>query len=141
MYDPNLAILQAYQSALANLSVGGTAIPVYPAIAPLKNVPSVYVLLSGQTYNEQKTKCGYWWDAFITTDIVTKYPNGKGDVIFAMEVGEAITGIVQSSTFLTLQNFSIRDVKQDPPQQLPIQEGTQDIYRYLLNFRMKINRA
>lgn len=138
MNDPNLALLNAFQSALSGLTVGSKAINVYPAIAPLKNVPSKYVLLTLQTRTDNKTKCGNWFECDITTDIVTRYPNGTGDITFAMNIGQSISALVQDTT-LTLTGFSIRECKQMPPQTLSLQTDNEDIYRYLLNFYYKIN--
>jgi len=87
MKDPNLAILNAYKSALAGLTVGGVAIPVYSKSAPLKNVPKKYVILSSQTKLQNQTKCNYWYDCTINVQIVTRYPNGTGDLSFAMVIG------------------------------------------------------
>lgn len=140
MQDPNLALLNAFQTALTNFTVGSKSITVYPAIAPLKNVPNKYVLLTTQTRIDNETKCGTWWECEITTDIVTRYPNGTGDITFAMSIGQSISALVQD-VVLTLSGFSIRQRKQLPPQTLALQTDTEDIYRYLLTFYYKINRA
>jgi hypothetical protein len=104
MKDANLAILNAYKSTLANLIVGGVTIPVYSKSAPLKNVPAKYVILSSQTRLQELTKCGYWYLCTINVQIVTRYPNGNGDLSFAMVIGEEIQNRIQV-TNLTLSNF------------------------------------
>lgn len=140
MNDPNLALLNAFQAALSTLSVGSKSIKVYPAIAPLKNVPEKYVLLTTQTRTDNETKCGTWWECEISTDIVTRYPNGTGNINFAMNIGQSISAIVQDQ-ILTLSGFNIRQRKQQPPQTLALQTPNEDIYRYILTFYYKINSA
>jgi hypothetical protein len=104
MKDANLAVLNAYKSALANLIVGGVTIPVYSKSAPLKNVPAKYVILSSQTRLQEQTKCGYWYLCTINVQIVTRYPNGNGDLSYAMVISEEIQNLIQV-TNLTLTNF------------------------------------
>lgn len=140
MLDPNLALLNAYQTALNGLTVDGTAIPLYPALVPLTNSNKKYVLLTTQTRQDNKTKCGYWWDCQITVDIVTKYPNGRGDIMFAMNIGQSISALVQD-VVISVTGFNIRDCRQLTPEILALQTDTEDIYRYLLTFTYKINRA
>jgi hypothetical protein len=140
MKDPNLAILNAYKSALTPLEVGSKTIPVFPAIAPLKNVPAKYVLLSTQNALQNRTKCGFWYDCTITVDVVTRYPNGNGDVTYAMKIGEEIQNIVQVDG-LNVSDFYIIDTIQQPSTTLPLQTQTEDIYRYILTFRHRLNTA
>ena len=140
MKDPNLSLRNAYETALAGMTFGSVSVPVYSMNTPLSNVPKKYVLLTNQTKVQNKTKCGYWYDCTITVDIVTRYPNGAGDVTFAMVVGEEIASRVQDST-LSTSDFSVRETVQINAE--PLQQITQNenIYRYILIFQHKLNRA
>ena len=140
MKDPNLSLRNAYETALAGMTFGSVSVPVYSMNTPLSNVPKKYVLLTNQTKVENKTGCGYWFDCTITVDIVTRYPNGAGDVTFAMVVGEEIASRIQDST-LSTSDFSVRETTQLSAE--PLQQITQNenIYRYILIFQHKLNRA
>lgn len=140
MKDPNLAILNAYLLALSGMTFGGTAVPVYSRLAPLTTVPKKYVLLNAQVKTQNETKCGYWYECVINCTIVTRYPNGVGDITFAMVIGEEIADRVQVNT-LSLSNFSIRQTKQLPTTEVVLETATENIFQYIIPFYHKINRA
>lgn len=140
MKDPNLALLNAYKTALAGMTFGTESVPVYSRSTPLKNVPKKYVLLSSQTKIQNLTGCGYWYDCTITVDVVTRYPNGNGDISFAMVVGEEIAERVQV-TGLTTANFSVRETAQLSTSDLTIETEAENIFRYIIIFEHKLNRA
>ena len=139
MKDANLAILNAYKSTLANLIVGGVTVPVYSKSAPLKNVPAKYVILSSQTRLQEQTKCGYWYLCTINVQIVTKYPNGNGDLSFAMVISEEIQSRIQD-TNLTLSNFINVETLQLLTNEVTLETETENIFQYILTFQHKLNR-
>jgi hypothetical protein len=139
MKDANLAVLNAYKSALANLIVGGVTIPVYSKSAPLKNVPAKYVILSSQTRLQENTKCGYWYLCTINVQIVTRYPNGNGDLSYAMVISEEIQNLIQV-TNLTLSNFINVDTLQLLTNEVVLETETENIFQYILTFQHKLNR-
>jgi hypothetical protein len=140
MKDANLAILNAYKSTLANLIVGGVTIPVYSKSAPLKNVPAKYVILSSQTRLQELTKCGYWYLCTINVQIVTRYPNGNGDLSFSMVIGEEIQNRIQA-TNLSLSNFINVDTLQLLTNEVTLETETENIFQYILTFQHKLNRT
>jgi hypothetical protein len=140
MKDANLAVLNAYKSALANLIVGGVTIPVYSKSAPLKNVPAKYVILSSQTRLQEQTKCGYWYLCTINVQIVTRYPNGNGDLSYAMVISEEIQNLIQV-TNLSLSNFINVDTLQLLTNEVTLETETENIFQYILTFQHKLNRT
>lgn len=140
MKDANLAVLNAYKSALANLIVGGVTIPVYSKSAPLKDVPDKYVILSSQTRLQENTKCGYWYLCTINVQIVTRYPNGNGDLSYAMVISEEIQDLIQV-TNLTLSNFINVNTLQLLTNEVVLETETQNIFQYILTFQHKLNRS
>lgn len=140
MKDPNLALLNAYKTALTGMQFGTESAPVYSRSAPLTNTPKKYVLLTSQTKTQNRTKCGFWYDCTITVDIVTRYPNGNGDITFAMRVGEEIADRVQA-TVLTPSDFVIVETTQLSTTDLFLPTDAENIYRYIIIFQHKLNRA
>lgn len=138
MKDPNLDILNAYKVALAGLTVGGVTIPVYSKSAPLKNVPKKYVILSSQTKLQNQTKCNYWYDCTITVQIVTRYPNGTGDLSFAMVIGEEVAEVIQVDG-ITLVDFHNIETMQNLSTEVILETDTENIYQYILIFNHKLN--
>ena len=139
MKDANLAILNAYKDELANLIVGGISIPVYSKSAPLKNVPKKYVILSSQTRLQQETKCGYYYICTINVQIVTRYPNGQGDLSFAMVIGEEVQTRIQA-TNLTLDDFINVETMQLITNEVTLETDTENVFQYILTFQHKLNR-
>jgi hypothetical protein len=139
MKDANLAILNAYKTKLASLIVGGVTIPVYSKSAPLKNVPAKYVILSSQTRLQNQTKCGYWYLCTINVQIVTRYPNGTGDLSFAMVVSEEIQNRIQV-TNLTLNDFINVETLQLLTNEVTLETETENVFQYILTFQHKLNR-
>lgn len=138
MDNPILPLLDAFKTALEGLSIGSLDIPVYSRFAPLSNSVKKYVILSSQAKTERETKCGYWWEVVMNVSIVTKYPNGKGDMTFAMVIGEAISELVQVDE-LTLDGFSIREARQQPTREDNFATDTEDVFVYVIPFYYKIN--
>ena len=138
MKDPNLAILNAYKDALSNLTVGGIKIPVYSKSAPLKNVPKKYVILSSQTKAQNKTKCNYWYECTITVQIVTRYPNGTGDLSFAMVIGEEVQSIIQDQGIF-ISDFHNVETMQNLSTEVILETDTENVCQYLLIFNHKLN--
>lgn len=138
MKDPNLAILNAYKSALANLTVGSLSVPVYSKSAPLKNVPKKYVILSSQTKTQNKTKCNYWYDCTMTVQIVTRYPNGTGDLSFAMVIGEEVQSIIQEDG-IYLNDFHNIETMQNLSTEVILETDTENVFQYILIFNHKLN--
>jgi hypothetical protein len=139
MKDANLAILNAYKDELANMIVGGISIPVYSKSAPLKNVPKKYVILSSQTRLQQETKCGYYYICTINVQIVTRYPNGQGDLSFAMVIGEEVQTRIQA-TNLTLDDFINVETMQLITNEVTLETDTENVFQYILTFQHKLNR-
>jgi hypothetical protein len=138
MKDPNLDVLNAYKVALAGLTVGGLAVPVYSKSAPLKNVPKKYVILSSQTKTQNKTKCNYWYDCTMTVQIVTRYPNGTGDLSFAMVIGEEVQSIIQEDG-ITLVDFHNIETMQNLSTEVILETDTENVFQYILIFNHKLN--
>jgi hypothetical protein len=138
MKDPNLSVLNAYKDALANLIVGDVSIPVYSKSAPLKNVPKKYVILSSQTKAQNKTKCGYWYDCTMTVQIVTKYPNGTGDLSFAMVIGQEVAEIIQEIG-IDFVDFHNIETMQNLSTEVILETDTENVFQYILIFNHKLN--
>ena len=138
MKDPNLAILNAYKTALSNLKIGDLDIPVYSKSAPLKNVPKKYVILSSQTKLQNKTKCDYWYECTMTVQIVTRYPNGTGDLSFAMVIGEEIAEIIQVEG-IYIEDFHNIETMQLLSSEVILETDTENVFQYLLIFNHKLN--
>jgi len=138
MKDPNLSVLNAYKDALANLIVGDVLIPVYSKSAPLKNVPKKYVILSSQTKAQNKTKCGYWYDCTMTVQIVTRYPNGTGDLSFAMVIGEEVAEIIQAIG-IDFVDFHNIETMQNLSTEVILETDTENVFQYILIFNHKLN--
>lgn len=138
MNDPNLAVLNAYKFALSVLIVGGIEIPVYSKSAPLKNVPKKYVILSSQTKAQNKTKCNYWYDCTMTVQIVTRYPNGTGDLSFAMLIGQNIQEIIQDIG-IDIEDFYNIETMQNLSTEVILETDTENIFQYILIFNHKLN--
>lgn len=138
MKDPNLAILNAYKDALQNLIVGEVNIPVYSKSAPLKNVPKKYVILSSQTKLQNRTKCNYWYECTMTVQIVTRYPNGTGDLSFAMLIGEEVAQRIQVDG-INLIDFYLIDTMQLTSSEVILETDTENVFQYLLIFNHKLN--
>jgi len=140
MKDPNLALLNAYKTALAGLTVSGSAVQVYSKLAPLKNVPKKYVILSSQSRIQNETGCGYWYECTFDVDIVTRYPNGQGDSAFAMLMAEEVQQIIQVDG-ITVADFNLRQTEQNPTTEIILTTDEENIFRYILTFTHKLNRA
>lgn len=140
MKDPNLALLNAYKTALTGLQINGSDVPVYSKSAPLTNVPKKYVILSSQSKTQNETGCGYWYDCTFNIDVVTRYPNGQGDSAFAMEISEEVQERIQVDG-LTISDFLVRHTAQQPAIDLTLETQSENIYRYILIFQHKLNRA
>jgi hypothetical protein len=138
MKEPNLDILNAYKTALSSLTVGGLAVPVYSKSAPLKNVPKKYVILSSQTKTQNKTKCNYWYDCTMTVQIVTRYPNGTGDLSFAMVIGEEVQSIIQEDGII-LVDFHNIETMQNLSTEVILETDTENVFQYILIFNHKLN--
>lgn len=138
MKDPNLAILNAYKDALQDLVVGEVNIPVYSKSAPLKNVPKKYVILSSQTKLQNRTKCNYWYECTMTVQIVTRYPNGTGDLSFAMLIGEEVAQRIQVDG-INLIDFYLIDTMQLTSSEVILETDTENVFQYLLIFNHKLN--
>jgi hypothetical protein len=138
MKDPNLSVLNAYKDALANLIVGDVSIPVYSKSAPLKNVPKKYVILSSQTKAQNKTKCGYWYDCTMTVQIVTRYPNGTGDLSFAMVIGQEVAEIIQEIG-IDFVHFHNIETMQNLSTEVILETDTENVFQYILIFNHKLN--
>jgi len=138
MKDPNLDILNSYKDALADLTVGEIKIPVYSKSAPLKNVPKKYVILSSQTKAQNKTKCNYWYECTITVQIITRYPNGTGDLSFAILIGEEISQIIQENG-IELVDFHNIETMQNLTTDVILETDTENIFQYILIFNHKLN--
>jgi hypothetical protein len=138
MKDPNLDILNSYKDALFDLTVGEIKIPVYSKSAPLKNVPKKYVILSSQTKAQNKTKCNYWYECTITVQIVTRYPNGTGDLSFAILIGEQISQIIQENG-IDLVDFHNIETMQNLTTDIILETDTENIFQYILIFNHKLN--
>jgi len=138
MKDPNLDILNSYKDALFDLTVGEIKIPVYSKSAPLKNVPKKYVILSSQTKAQNKTKCNYWYECTITVQIVTRYPNGTGDLSFAILIGEEISQIIQENG-IDLVDFHNIETMQNLTTDVILETDTENIFQYILIFNHKLN--
>jgi hypothetical protein len=138
MKDPNLSVLNAYKDALANLIIGDLEIPVYSKSAPLKNVPKKYVILSSQTKAQNKTKCNYWYECTMTVQIVTRYPNGTGDLSFAMVIGEEIAEIIQEIG-IDFVDFHNIETMQNLSTEVILETDTENIFQYILIFNHKLN--
>jgi hypothetical protein len=138
MKDPNLDILNSYKDALFDLTVGEIKIPVYSKSAPLKNVPKKYVILSSQTKAQNKTKCNYWYECTITVQIVTRYPNGTGDLSFAILIGEQISQIIQENG-IELIDFNNIETMQNLTTDVILETDTENIFQYILIFNHKLN--
>jgi len=139
MKDPNLDILNAYKTALSGLTFGTLNVPVYSKSAPLKNVPKKYVILSSQTKLQNQTKCGYWYDCTMTVQIVTRYPNGEGDITFAYTIGEEIQSRIQEDG-ITLTDFHNVETMQLGSTEVILETENENIYQYILIFQHKLNR-
>ncbi len=140
MKDPNLALLNAYKTALTGLVIGSSSVPVYSKSAPLKDVPKKYVILSSQFKTQNETGCGYWYDCTFNVDVVTRYPNGQGDTAFAMQISEEVQERIQV-TGLTVSDFLVRHTLQQPSIDVTLETASENIYRYILIFQHKLNRA
>lgn len=138
MKDPNLAVLNAYKDALQDLVVGEVNIPVYSKSAPLKNVPKKYVILSSQTKLQNRTKCNYWYECTMTVQIVTRYPNGTGDLSFAMLIGEEVAQRIQIDG-INLIDFYLIDTMQLTSSEVILETDTENVFQYLLIFNHKLN--
>lgn len=138
MKDPNLAVLNAYKDALQDLVVGEVNIPVYSKSAPLKNVPKKYVILSSQTKLQNRTKCNYWYECTMTVQIVTRYPNGTGDLSFAMLIGEEVAQRIQVDG-INLIDFYLIDTMQLTSSEVILETDTENVFQYLLIFNHKLN--
>jgi hypothetical protein len=71
--------------------------------------------------------------------IVTRYPNGNGDLSFAMVIGEEIQNRIQV-TNLTLSNFINVDTLQLLTNEVTLETETENIFQYILTFQHKLNR-
>jgi hypothetical protein len=120
------------------LAVGEIKIPVYSKSAPLKNVPKKYVILSSQTKAQNKTKCNYWYECTITVQIVTRYPNGTGDLSFAILIGEQISQIIQENG-IDLVDFHNIETMQNLTTDVILETDTENIFQYILIFNHKLN--
>jgi hypothetical protein len=112
----------------------------YTKSAPLKNVPAKYVILSSQTRLQEQTKCGYWYLCTINVQIVTRYPNGNGDLSYAMVISEEIQNLIQV-TNLTLSNFINVETLQLLTNEVVLETETENIFQYILTFQHKLNRT
>jgi len=140
MNEPNLAVLNAYKTALASMTVSGQAIPVYSKAAPLKDVPKKYIILSTQGKTQNITGCGYWYDCTMTVQIVTRYPNGQGDIEFAYTISEEVQERIQN-TGISLSNFRNFDTRQISATDIILETQTENLYQYIIIFNHKLNRA
>jgi hypothetical protein len=72
--------------------------------------------------------------------IVTRYPNGNGDLSFSMVIGEEIQNRIQA-TNLTLSNFINVDTLQLLTNEVTLETETENIFQYILTFQHKLNRT
>jgi hypothetical protein len=71
--------------------------------------------------------------------IVTRYPNGTGDLSFAMVVSEEIQNRIQA-TNLTLSDFINVETLQLLTNEVTLETETENVFQYILTFQHKLNR-
>jgi hypothetical protein len=74
----------------------------------------------------------------MTVQIVTKYPNGTGDLSFAMVIGEEIAELIQVDG-ITLIDFHNVETMQNLSTEVILETDTENVFQYILIFNQKLN--
>jgi hypothetical protein len=74
----------------------------------------------------------------MTVQIVTKYPNGTGDLSFAMVIGEEIAELIQVDG-ITLIDFHNVETMQNLSTEVILETDTENVFQYILIFNHKLN--
>jgi hypothetical protein len=74
----------------------------------------------------------------MTVQIVTKYPNGTGDLSFAMVIGEEIADLIQVDG-ITLIDFHNVETMQNLSTEVILETDTENVFQYILIFNHKLN--
>ena len=74
----------------------------------------------------------------MTVQIVTRYPNGTGDLSFAMVIGEEVAERIQVDG-ITLVDFYNVETIQLLSNEVILETDTENVFQYLLIFQHKLN--
>jgi hypothetical protein len=74
----------------------------------------------------------------MTVQIVTRYPNGTGDLSFAMVIGEEIAEIIQEIG-IDFVDFHNIETMQNLSTEVILETDTENIFQYILIFNHKLN--
>jgi hypothetical protein len=74
----------------------------------------------------------------MTVQIVTRYPNGTGDLSFAMVIGEEVAQLIQVDG-ITLIDFHNIETMQNLSTEVILETDTENVFQYILIFNHKLN--
>jgi hypothetical protein len=74
----------------------------------------------------------------MTVQIVTRYPNGAGDLSFAMVIGEEVAQLIQVDG-ITLIDFHNIETMQNLSTEVILETDTENVFQYILIFNHKLN--
>ena len=74
----------------------------------------------------------------MTVQIVTRYPNGTGDLSFAMVIGEEVAQLIQVDG-ITLIDFHNIETMQNLSAEVILETDTENVFQYILIFNHKLN--
>jgi hypothetical protein len=74
----------------------------------------------------------------MTVQIVTRYPNGTGDLSFAMVIGEEVAEIIQAIG-IDFVDFHNIETMQNLSTEVILETDTENVFQYILIFNHKLN--
>jgi hypothetical protein len=74
----------------------------------------------------------------MTVQIVTRYPNGAGDLSFAMVIGQEVAEIIQEIG-IDFVDFHNIETMQNLSTEVILETDTENVFQYILIFNHKLN--
>lgn len=101
MKDASYPLRVGYMTALGGLSFKGQEIVSHDEIKPYDDDSSMYIVVSGQTFDETSLKCGFETEHIISLNIVCKYALGSGTKKDSEDISNEVLSRVYPSTGVT----------------------------------------
>jgi len=137
MINPDKYIRKYFYDTLNNQVVDTKTITVHDFRAPTNK--DAYILMINQSMTPNRDhKCDIVsWNCFIILDVVTVYDNISGSRVLADNIKEMVMNQTQN---ISVDHFSVDDVKITYPDDLNLITNTQSIFRKLINYEFKLTQ-
>ena len=140
MILPDKHIRRALTTALNNIEINETIIPLYDSRTNNEN-PNYYILMSTQTNSQvDGSKCGREWQSSIVLDVVTRF-EGSGNVgsrLFADDIAGEVIQRLDNFQLLGSSGLSIYKQNINLPNDLNLVTPSETIYRKIIRLEVSI---